>query len=286
MVRKKLLKHSPLVSVNIRTFNSGKTLAETLESVNKQSYSNIELMISDGGSNDDTLKIAKKYKALINNAKQLGDARYKLFTESKGEYVMSLDSDQVMDKNLIEECVKQSKKYSYDALIISEKSFIDEGTFLEKLIAYDKHLIDKDRSQSALLDAACPRFFKKNVLMSVPWPKKLSIFDDSILYRMLLDFGAKVGYVENFSIWHHEVKKWSILFKKFYRYGKGYFRALGVSPKIVTLHSMPRASYFRKTALGKPVYFFGLFLLYFVKAFAASLGALNFLLTKIIGKNI
>ena len=101
-----------------------------------------------------------------------------------------------------------------------------------------------------------------------------------------LDFGAKVGYIENYSIWHHEVKKWSVLFKKFYRYGKGYFRALGVSPKIVTLHSMPRASYFRKSALEKPLYFSGLFLLYFVKVFAASSGALSFLLKKMFNKNI
>lgn len=280
MVRKKILNNKPLVSVNIRTFNSAKTLQETLESVKSQTYSNIDLMVSDGGSSDDTIKIARKNKAIINRVKQLGDARYKLFTESKGEYVLSLDSDQVMDKNLIKKCVEKSKKGNYDALIISEKSFIDSGTFLEKLIAYDKYLIDKDRSQNALLDTACPRFFKKSVLLSIPWPKKLSIFDDSILYRMLLEFDAKVGYLGNYPIWHHEVKSWKVLFKKFYRYGKGYFRALGVSPKVVTLHSMPRVSYFKKSALEKPVYFLGLFLLYFVKITAASLGAISSLFKK------
>lgn len=280
MVQKKLLTNKPLVSVNIRTLNSAKTLRETLESVKNQTYSNIELMISDGGSKDDTIKIAKSYKVTINKIKQLGDARYKLFTESKGTYVLSLDSDQVMDRDLIKKCVEKSIKSDYDALIISEKSFIDTGTFLEKLIAYDKFLIDKNRGQSALLDTACPRFFKKTVLMSIPWPKKLSIFDDSILYRMLLENNAKVGYLGSQSIWHHEVKSWKVLFKKFYRYGKGYFRALGVSPKVVTLHSLPRVSYFNKLAIKKPIYFLGLFLLYFVKITAASLGAINSLFKK------
>src|SRR3989344_1629427 len=268
MVRKKILKSKPLVSVNIRTFNSAKTLVETLDSVRSQTYPNIELIISDGGSKDETIGIARKYGAIINRVKQLGDARYKLYTTSKGVYVLSLDSDQVLEKDLIEKCVERSKLRGDDALIISEKSFLDNTTFLERLIAYDKYLIDKDRAQPAILDTACPRFFRKSVLLSVPWPKKLSIFDDSILYNMLLKFGAKVGYLGSSCIWHHEVKSWVVLFKKFYRYGKGYFRALDVSPKVVALHSLPRFIYFKKSALRKPGYFLGLFVLYSVKAFA------------------
>lgn len=264
----------PLVSVNIRTYNSAKTLAETLESVKRQTYSNIEVVISDGFSKDKTVEIAKRYGALITYEKALGDARYKVFTSSRGDFVLSLDSDQVMERNLISECVSMCLDRKFDALIISEKSFITKNTFLEKLIAYDKYLIDKDREGNKIFDNACPRFFDKKLLLSVNWPKGLSIFDDSILYAFLLRSGAKIGYLKSSSIFHHEVGSWSVFIKKFYRYGKGYFRALRVSPKIVGVHSLPRRSYFTKYIFRKPQFILPLFLLYLVKVASAFSGAM------------
>ena len=44
------MKNKPLVSVNIRTFNSEKTLEKTLESVKNQTYPNTEIIVSDGNS--------------------------------------------------------------------------------------------------------------------------------------------------------------------------------------------------------------------------------------------
>lgn len=268
----------PLVSINIRTCNSAKTLAETLDSVKKQTYPNVEIVISDGFSKDKTIEIAKKYGAVITYEKELGDARYKVFTKSKGDFVLSLDSDQVMEKNLISECVKMCLDHEYDALIISEKSFITQNTFLEKLIAYDKYLIDRDRKGNRIFDNACPRFFNRKLLLSVNWPKRLSIFDDSILYAFLLRSKARIGYLKSSSIFHHEVGSWQVFIKKFYRYGKGYFRALSASPKIVGIHSLPRRSYFSKHILERPEYILPIFFLYFIKIAAAGAGALAHLL--------
>lgn len=50
------------ISVITATFNSGKTLRDTIESVLRQSYTNIEHIIVDGGSKDDTIGIIKRYE--------------------------------------------------------------------------------------------------------------------------------------------------------------------------------------------------------------------------------
>lgn len=263
----------PLVSINIRTYNSEKTLVETLESVKGQTYENIEIVVSDGFSKDKSVEIAEKFGAKIHYVDKLGDARYKDVYKSKGEYILSLDSDQVMDKNLVFECVKKCQKDGYDALIISEKSFTIYNTFLEKLISYDKYLIDKDRGGNSIFDNACPRFFKRKVLASIFWPKGLSIFDDSILYALLIKTKTKIGYLKNVSIWHHELGSWKVLIRKFYRYGKGYLQAFKVSPKVVGVHSLPRRSYFSKYVFEKPKFILPLFLLYLVKVTAALFGA-------------
>lgn len=272
------MKTGPLVSINIRTYNSGKTLQSTLESVKKQTYKNIEIVISDGFSKDDSVKIAKKYNTTVSFADKLGDARYQNYVNSRGKYILSLDSDQFLDENLVEICVEECEKSNYDALIIAEKSMIEKGTFLEKLIAYDKWVIDKSRDSDALFGTACPRFFRKELLQDVAWPKELAVFDDTILYSQLLSKGARIQYVSDVSIKHYEVTSWITFVKKFHRYGKGYFLAFREKPGTIAAHSLPRRSYFSSYAFSKPHYFAGLLLLYAVKALAAGSGVVSYFL--------
>jgi len=277
MVRAKPLKF-PLVFINIRTFNSEKHIEKTLKSVKRQTYNNIEIVVSDGFSTDRTLEILKKYKVKVNFADKLGDARQQNLENSKGEYVMSVDSDQILSKKLVESCVNKMQKNDLDALTISEKSIISKNsTLLEKLIAYDKWVIDKNKDDDAMFGTACPRFFDRKFLNRVEWPEELSIFDDTILYSEILVKGAKTDYLARPSIYHHEVGSWTVLIKKFFRYGRGYIRAFSQKPKTIAAHSLPRRSYFSSAAFSKPAYFFGLLVLYSVKAVSASMGAMAYL---------
>ncbi len=80
------------------TFNSGKYLEEAINSVIRQTYNNIEYIIIDGGSNDDTLSIIEKYKKYISyyiSEKDNGiyDAMNKGILASTGEIIGFLNSD-------------------------------------------------------------------------------------------------------------------------------------------------------------------------------------------------
>lgn len=274
------MKRHPLVSINIRTYNSAGTLEETLESINKQTYSNREVLIADGYSIDDTVGIARKHKTMIHFASKLGEARQKNYLRSRGIYVFSIDSDQILDKDLVRRCVDMCEQ-GYDAVTVSEQSIISKGTFVEKVIAYDKWLIDKTRATDPVFGTACPRFFRKSLLETINWLDVLSIFDDTILYSHLIKQGAKVGYLRSSSIRHYEVTSFREVFSKFYRYGQGYIEALKQDPAMIAMHSLPRASYFQIEALSKPHYLVGLLLLYTVKAFGASLGVLSTIVNKL-----
>lgn len=273
-----------LVSVNIRTFNSAKTLLDTLESVKNQTHPNIEVVICDGYSKDKSVEIAESYGARVIFADKLGDARYENFKKSKGKYIFSLDSDQILDPGLVEKCVDLCKKKKLDALTISEKSLINKGTFVERLLAYDKWVIDKNRDDDVVFGTACPRFFKREFLKKIKWPKQLAIFDDTILYSELLKRGARVDYLSTQSIRHNEVTDWFTLARKYYRYGKGYLVALKETPGTIAAHSLPRRSYFSTVALSKPHYFLGLLLLYLVKASAVSAGAISYLIVSLFSR--
>lgn len=263
-----------LVSVNIPTFNSAKTIGEALKSVKNQTYPKIEIIVADGYSQDKTVVIAKKYGAKVYYAPELGRARYKAFSKSQGKYILFFDSDQIMPKNLIAGCIAACEKSNCDALTLSEKSIIRKGTLVEKLIAYDKLVIDSLRDDDAVLGDAVPRFFKAKVLKKIIWPKELSVFDHTGIFLEVVKKGAKVEYLHSPSLRHYEVGSWTKFFRKFYRYGLYYFDALKNYPGPVVAHSFPRRAYFTKVALNKPHYFIGLLFLYFVKGVAAFLGVI------------
>lgn len=275
----------PLVSINIRTYNSAKNLEGTLQSVKGQSYKNIELVVSDGHSRDGSIEMAKKFGARLDYSDNLGDARHQNFRNSRGKYVFSVDSDQVIDPKLVEVCVQACEKDGYDALIISEKSIDNKNSnYLGRVLSYDKWLIDKSQDTDPNFGAACPRFYRREILEHVRWPKGLGIFDDTILYSQLLKNGVKVKYISNQSIRHDEMGSWIGLFKKFYRYGKSYYNTFRENPTIITAHSLPRRVYFSKLTLSQPKYFFGLILLYLVKSTAAGSGVVAYFLNRLAGK--
>jgi len=100
-------KELPTVTIITVVFNAEKLIKKTIESVINQSYKNIEYIIIDGGSSDDTLNIIKKYENKINylvSEKDRGiyDAMNKGIEASNGEWINFLNAgDSFYDNNVI-----------------------------------------------------------------------------------------------------------------------------------------------------------------------------------------
>ena len=88
----------PFFSIIIATYNSEETLKYTLESIAEQTIdvAEVETIIIDGGSSDDTLSIAKQYGAeILNNPYKLPEYAKAIGTEyAHGKYVIRMDSDE------------------------------------------------------------------------------------------------------------------------------------------------------------------------------------------------
>ncbi|HVZ67456.1 MAG TPA: glycosyltransferase family 2 protein [Patescibacteria group bacterium] len=272
-------KNLPLVSVSIPTLNSAKTIAKTLDSLKNQTYKNIEIIIGDGGSKDDTVKIARKYGAIICYGKALGKARFEILQKARGKYVITIDSDQYVGKTLIERAVKKMEKNDYDGLILNEESVIGKNTFIEKLLAYDKWVVVSSKDHNPLFGAEIPRMFKRKNMLTFKWPKTVSILDDAILFKDNLAKLKNVGYLGGDGIKHKEVDDFFVFFKKFMRYGKLYSGTLKVSGSTTLAHSLPRRNYFRMEVIKRPNVFLSLMILYLIKGVAVTCGIISYKLT-------
>lgn len=115
-----VLNMNSLVSILIPLYNSEKYILETLESSINQTYKNIEIIIVDDESTDNSLEIVSNYtknhtniNIKIYTQKNSGaqKARNLAFEKSSGKYIQYLDADDILSNNKIEEQMKLITKF-------------------------------------------------------------------------------------------------------------------------------------------------------------------------------
>ena len=116
-----------LVSIIIPTYNADATLERCLTSIKYQTYPDIEIIIVDQSSSDNTISIAQKYadKIITLNKPQFysppAKSRNIGVTNSSGEFILNLDADMSLPRHLIADCVSKIKKFNFVGIIIHEK---------------------------------------------------------------------------------------------------------------------------------------------------------------------
>src|SRR5437667_6139296 len=107
----------PLVSVVIPAWNSSKTIRACLESLRNQTYGNVEIIIVDNHSVDDTQRIVRSFGLALLVAGPERSSQVNLgVRRANGKYVYRVDSDFVVDASVIRECVEKCAKFALDAV--------------------------------------------------------------------------------------------------------------------------------------------------------------------------
>jgi glycosyltransferase involved in cell wall biosynthesis len=121
----------PKISIVTPSFNQGKYIEETIRSVLMQNYPNLEYIIIDGGSTDETIEIIKKYEPWIT---------YWVSEEDRGQ-------SEAINKG-IEKCtgeifnwLNSDDWYEPDALFIVAKAFM-ENKGIQFVSGYENHIVE------------------------------------------------------------------------------------------------------------------------------------------------
>jgi len=135
-------------------FNSEAFIAETIESIIEQSYTNWELLLIDDRSTDKTVELVKTFMTKCPNIKLLVNetnsgaaiSRNKGIMEAKGEYLAFLDADDLWKPNKLEKQLAFMQAENCEVCYASYEQMDEEGKPLNKLIkalpvlSYDKYL--------------------------------------------------------------------------------------------------------------------------------------------------
>lgn len=186
------------VSVIVPTRNSARTIAKCLDSIKGQTYKNIEIFVIDSFSSDNTSEIASRFNAtifLLDSER----ARAKNFGISKasGEFLLFVDSDMILQPNVVEECVRiWSANRKIVGVIIPERS-IGSG-FWVRVRDFERNLYKGSKVES-------PRFFVKKFVSQVGgFDEEIVAYEESTLPQKLEDIGMDISARATSLILHDE----------------------------------------------------------------------------------
>lgn len=191
----------PLVSVVIPVYNCAEYIGECIDSVAEQTYDNIEIIVVNDGSKDESEKIIKNKKKKYRNIlyykqrnKGVSAARNLGINKAKGEYITFVDGDDLAGKYLVE-CLVNQITCTHPECIIVSKPTQKINEFEECALGYKKPVVKSISSDQALIkllypygidNGPCAKLYPTALLKKNLFNIDLSIAEDLELnYRLI-----------------------------------------------------------------------------------------------------
>ena len=215
-----------MISVIVPVYNVEEYLEECLGSIQKQTYTNIEVILVNDGSTDGSKEICERYCAkdsrfkLINQEnKGLSGARNRGMSESKGEFISFVDSDDVLKEDMLEQLMKQMTSEDID---IVECWYTNEKHELDLPSPKDAEIIFQGNGQEALVSLckdnivrlnAWAKLFRREVILNFPFLEGL-FYEDVYGGIGILKHIRKMVKI-NYTGYYYRVRPGSIMNREF-----------------------------------------------------------------------
>ncbi len=180
------------ISVIIPIFNSSKTLKRTLDSVINQSYRNLEIILVNDGSTDDSLKICQEYATkdnrirIVNKTNQgVGKARNSGIDIATGDFISFVDSDDTMDKEFYSQLIATQIVTGADIVESGAKVILGKDNEIypyekkEKLNIFHNHDYMKNYLNFSLNVSVWGKIYKRELIGDLRFPD-LNINEDFV----------------------------------------------------------------------------------------------------------
>lgn len=182
-----------IVSIIVPIYNTYEFLEECLQSIISQTYKNIEIILIDDGSTDNSDQICKRYIEKYTNIKYIYQtnqgvsvARNRGINEANGEYIYFLDSDDKIENTFIENSIKCAKENNADFVIVACNVM--------------------NKNLKTMIGAPWEVFVRKNILdeYNIRYTPGLSYGEDGLFVHKLQCVATKVCVCKNAVYYYRE----------------------------------------------------------------------------------
>ena len=190
------------LSIIVPIYNQEKYLEECIESLLNQNIDNYEIILIDDGSTDSTEMITIKYqrdrriKYYKQNNLGLGATRNNGLNYSLGEYVLFVDSDDVIHKNALSGLLEFAHGKNYD-IVYFDEYLCDAKLDVIRIDATFPHMCTTIPKGEALMNCfkpahICSRLFKRSVLSGIRF--RTMWYEDMEAFPRILNAASNIGY--------------------------------------------------------------------------------------------
>jgi len=220
------------ISVIVPIYNVQDYVDACVESIRKQTYKNLEIILVDDGSTDASGEICDKYAELDNRIKVihkenggLSDARNAALDICTGDYIGFVDGDDTIDEDMYELLYRNAVSHDADISMCKERLVCGEQVFRQ----YNEHAVHKYQGfadcikelylGAGLSISVCVKLYKRYLFENVRFLKGKTIEDGYIVCdllrkdtRMVVQYISKYNYMQrNGSITHKKLYANSML---------------------------------------------------------------------------
>ncbi len=186
------------ISIIVPIYNGEYYIDKCIQSILNQTYSNIEILLINDGSSDNTRKICEEYEKKDDRIKLInkensgpGSAKNTGIEYATGDYIGFVDSDDYIDEDMFETLYKLCIKNDADVSMVAFTKVVDGKemktiNFSGETIIYNKFEAMKELFlDGEIKNYSWNKLFKKELFEGVRFPEKLKYEDVDITYRLL-----------------------------------------------------------------------------------------------------
>lgn len=193
-----------LVSILVPMYNVEDYLARCLKSLVKQTYEPIEIILIDDGSTDGTMDIARDYMRRYRNIRLftyenagISTARNRALKHATGDYIMFVDSDDYIERNMVQEMMKIMIKQGCDIVVCG---FVHEWKYasLYRKVCPKGTMTSLEALHSLVENKGMNNYpwaklYKRSCFKDVNFPEEVKGFEDTYTVFKSICNASRIG---------------------------------------------------------------------------------------------